>query len=221
MIDTGRLGNKHNSLTLGNNNKSGTLGTASPTRIPVENKDWTVIYLATRICSKSGAKWTIPRYKREWQDICALIPSYLEDGTNGTAITYLDNSKEFISYRLQWVLDDLLGYLRTNRAVLVKQSRGYLGKQARRVPLLASPDLCLVPVKGRERISRSDTAAGYVVLRYVEDVIPCSSGNRVYFSGGTYITVYDTTRTLWANLNLAKEMKTQLLWETAQLHHSA
>ena len=189
--------------------------------IPVGNKYRTVIYLTTRMCSKSGAKWTIPRYKREWQRICALMPAYLEDGTNGTAITYLDNSKELIAYRLQWVLDDLLGYLRTNRAVLVKQSRGYLGKQARRVPLLASPDFCLVPVKGRERISRSDTATGYVVLRYVEDVIPCSSGNRVYFSGGTYITVYDTTRTLWANLNLAKEMKEKLLWESAQLHQSA
>ena len=182
---------------------------------------WTVIYLTTRICSKSGAKWTIPRYKREWQHICALMPAYLEDGTNGTVITYLDNAKEFISYRLQWVLDDLLGYLRTGREVLTGQSRLYLGKQARRVPLLASPDFCLVPVKGRETVSRSDTATGYVVLRYVEDVIPCSSGNRVYFSGGTYITVYDTTRTLWANLNLTKEMKTQLLWESAQLHKPA
>ena len=189
--------------------------------IPVRNKYRTVIYLTTRICSKSGAKWTIPRYKREWQRICALMPAYLEDGTNGTAITYLDNSKELIAYRLQWVLDDLLGYLRTNRAVLVKQSRGYLGKQARRVPLLASPEFCLVPVKGRERISHSDTATGYVVLCHVEDVIPDGNANRIYFTGNLYIRVLDTTATVWRNLNLTKEMKEKLLWESAQLHQSA
>lgn len=174
-----------------------------------------------RICSRTGMKWNIPRYKREWQHICALMPSYLEDGTNGTAITYLDNSKELISYRLQWVLDDLLGYLRTSRDVLTKQSRTYLGKSARRVPLLASPQFCLVPVKGRMPISRSDMATGYVVLNHVEDVIPDRGSNRVYFTGAHYITVLDTTETLWRNLNTAKEMKENLLWEATQLHKPA
>ena len=149
------------------------------------------------------------------------MPSYLDDGTNGTAITFTDNAKELISYRLQWVLDDLLGYLRSSRAVLTKQSRAYLGKQARRVPLLASPDFCLVPVKGREAISRSDMATGYVVLSHVEDVIPDGHTNRVYFTGGHYITVLDSTSTLWRNLNITKEMKLQMeeyLCQSTQLH---
>ena len=177
----------------------------------------TVICLTTRICSRTGAKWTIPRYKRDWQNICALMPSYLEDGTNGTAITFADNSKELISYRLPWVLDDLLGYLRTSRAVLTKQSRAYLGKQARRVPLLASPQFCLVPVKGREVYNKYEQVTGYVVLGHVEDVIPDGATNRVYFTGGHYITVLDMTETLWHNLNTAKEMKEKLLWESTQL----
>ena len=178
----------------------------------------TVICLTTRICSRTGAKWTIPRYKRDWQNICALMPSYLEDGTNGTVVTYLDNSTEAVYYRLPWVLDDLLGYLRTSRAVLTKQSRTYLGKQARRVPLLASPQFCLVPVKGRDELSKGDGTVGYIVLNHAQDVIPDKgAGNRVYFSGNTYITVHDTTRTLWANLNLAKDMKEKLLWESTQL----
>ena len=41
--------------------------------------------------------------------------------------------------------------------------------------------------------------------------------SQTYFGTGTYITVHDTTRTLWANLNLAKDMKEKLLWESTQL----
>ena len=174
--------------------------------------------MTTRICSRTGAKWTIPRYKRDWQNICALMPSYLEDGTNGTVVTYLDNSTEAVYYRLPWVLDDLLGYLRTSRAVLAKESKRILGKKARRVPLFASPQFCLVPVKGRDELSKGDGTVGYIVLNHAQDVIPDKgAGNRVYFSGNTYITVHDTTRTLWANLNLAKDMKEKLLWESTQL----
>ena len=64
-----------------------------------------------------------------------------------------------------------------------------------------------MPVKGREALLRNDGSTGYVALANVTDVIPRGKENRVYFIGGTYITVYDTTRTLWENLNLTKEMK--------------
>ncbi len=173
--------------------------------------------MTARTISRTGTKWTIPRYKREWQRICALMPQYLEDGTNGTAITYVDHSKELIAYRLQWVLDDLLGYLRTSKAVLTKESRTYLGKEARRVPLLASREFCLVPVKGRTVYSKYELVTGYVVLGHVEDVIPHGEENRVYVTGNQYITVLDTTTTLWRNLNLAKEMREHTLWESTPL----
>lgn len=166
--------------------------------------------MTRRVCSRAGTRWTIPRYKRDWQTICALLPAYLENGTNGTVVTYLDGTTETVPYRLQWVLDDLLLYLHTGRAALVKQSRIYLGRNARRVPLIASQAFCLVPVKGREALLRNDGSTGYIVLNYVEDVIPRGNANSVYFTGGTDITVYDTTRTLWENLNLAKEMKLQM-----------
>ena len=163
--------------------------------------------IARRICSRMGAKWSMPRYKQDWRNICALIPSYLEDGTNGTVVTYQDSSTEAVAYRLQWVLDDLLLHLHTNRAALIKRSRMYLGSNARRVPLIAMPELCLVPVKGREALLRNDGTTGYIVLSHVADVIPKGKENRVYFTSKHCITVYDTTRTLWENLNLTKEMK--------------
>ena len=177
--------------------------------------------MTTRKCSRTGVKWSIPRYKQDWQSICALLPVYLEDGTNGTKVIYLDGTAEEVAYRLQWVLDDLLLHLHTDREVLTKRSRMYLGRTARRVPLVASEDFCLVPVKGREALLRNDGATGYVVLAHVADVIPRGKENRVYFTGGTYITVYDTTRTLWENLNLAKEMKQnmeELLCQSTTLH---
>ena len=177
--------------------------------------------MTTRTISRTGAKWTIPRYKQEWRNICALLPAYLEDGTNGTVVTYLDSSTEAVAYRLQWVVDDLLMHLHTDRAALIKRSRMYLGRNARRVPLIASSELCLVPVKGREALLRNDGSTGYVALAHVADVIPSGQENRVYFTGGTYITVYDTTRTLWENLNLTKEMKKNMeeyLCQSIPLH---
>lgn len=162
--------------------------------------------MTTRICSRKGARWQLPGYKQHWQQICALMPAYLEDGTNGTVVHYLDNTADKVAYRLQWVLEDLLGHLCTSRAVLTKESRAYMGHAARRVPLLA-PQFTLVPVKGREAIGQSDSVSGYVVLEHVADVIPYGSANRIYFEDGSYVTVLDSTRTVWENLNLAKELK--------------
>ena len=48
----------------------------------------------------------LPRYKTGWRQICAILPAYLPDGTNGTTITYLDGTMEKIPYRLCWVLND-------------------------------------------------------------------------------------------------------------------
>ena len=166
--------------------------------------------MTTRKISRMGAKWTTPRYKRDWRNICALLPAYLEDGTNGALVTYLDGSDEAVAYRLQWVLDDLLGYLRTSRQVLTSQSKAYLGRQARRVPLIVSPELSLVPVKGREAIGEYDSINGYVVMEHVEDVISCSGANRIYFTGGSFVAVQDALETLWGNLNLTKELKQKL-----------
>ena len=78
-----------------------------------------------------------------------------------------------------------------------------------------------MPVKGREALLRNDGSTGYVALTHVADVIPKGKENRVYFTGGTYITVYDTTRTLWENLNLTKEMKKNMeeyLCQSTPLH---
>ena len=117
--------------------------------------------MTTRAISRTGTKWTMPRYKREWQNICALLPAYLDDGTNGTVVTYLDGTAEAVAYRLCWVVDDLLLHLHTSREVLTKRSRMYLGKNARRVPLIASPQLCLVPVKGREALMHPTGCSSY------------------------------------------------------------
>ena len=173
-----------------------------------------------RVCSRMGIKWAVPRYKREWQNICAMLPAYLEDGTNGTKVTFLDSKEEHVRYRLQWVLDDLLGSLCTSRAILTKQSQRYLGKNARRVPLIASAELALVPVKGREALGSNDATTGYVVMRHVEDVIPQGKENIIFFTGDTQIRVQDSTRTLWANLNLTKELLYNIQQEKLQNYQS-
>lgn len=66
--------------------------------------------------------WSLPRYKREWHNICVLLPAYLPDGCNGSMILYEDGGTEEIKASLSWLLDDLLDYLRSNKAVLQQQS---------------------------------------------------------------------------------------------------
>lgn len=152
----------------------------------------------------------LPRYKTQWRQICAILPAYLPDGTNGTAITYLDGAVEEISHRLCWVLDDLLGYLRSSTAILTKQSRSILGRKARRVPLVLKKDFCLVPVKGREKLGRYDAVTGYVVLRHVEKLASGESGSRILFTGGVRLQVRDNPRVLQDKISQAGTLQEQI-----------
>lgn len=147
-----------------------------------------------------------PRYKQEWRKICAILPAYLPDGTNGTEITYIDGTVEQVEYRLCWVLDDVLGHLKSSKAILEKQSKSILGRNARRVPLILCPDFALAPVKGREAVGEHDSTVGYIVLRYVQKIMPADGGTEVYFSGKVTLQVLDRPQTLWANIQTAEKI---------------
>lgn len=146
----------------------------------------------------------LPRYKTDWRQICAIMPVYLDDGINGTVITYLDGTTDAVPNRLCWVLDDLLQYLRSSRAVLIAQSRSVLGKKARRVPLILSRDFCLVPVKGRKTNGANDKILGYILLQHVQNMIPQKGGAVVQFGDHAAVQVHDQYRTVQANLRRAK-----------------
>ena len=148
----------------------------------------------------------LPRYKTGWRQICAILPAYLPDGTNGTTITYLDDTMEEIPYRLCWVLNDLLGYLKSSTAILIKQSRSLLGRKARRVPLVLNRKFCLVPVKGSEVLSRCDGATGYVVLRHVQNLITSETGSRIQCTSGITVPVHDNPRVLQYKIKQAKQL---------------
>ena len=155
----------------------------------------------------NGAKLlNLPRYKKDWKKICAILPAYLPDGTNGTEITYLDGTTEYIANRLCWVLDDLLGHLRSSKAILTAQSRRLLGDKARRVPLVLYPDFALVPVKGREAIGEYHAVIGYVVLRYIDKIISEEKGCWIQFQESIVIQVQERSRTVWENIQKAKAM---------------
>ncbi|MBE6113120.1 MAG: hypothetical protein E7195_08940 [Peptococcaceae bacterium] len=152
-----------------------------------------------------------PRYKTHWQQICAVLPVYLPDGTNGTEILYLDGSTEQIPVRLCSVLDDMLFHQRSSVSVLTRQSRTVLGKNARRVPLVLKQEFCLVPVKGREKIGRYDAVTGYVVLHHAEQLIQDESGVYIRFTGGTCVRVYDNLRVLEAKIHSTQKLSGTLI----------
>ena len=145
-----------------------------------------------------------PRYKQDWRQICAILPAYLPDGTHGTEITYLDGTKEYIANRLCWVLDDLLGHLRSSKAILTAQSRRLLGDKVYRVPLILCDEFILVPVKGREAIGKYDSLLGYIVLHYVTQLVRDNKKTIIYFGSDVTVTVYDYLRTVRQNIERAK-----------------
>ncbi len=119
----------------------------------------------------ANVTWRLPRYKRVWKNICAMLPVYLQDGTNGTVVYYIDGSTEQIGHRLEWVLNDLLKYLCTGKDILQQKANDYMeSKNGRRIPLVVNQEMCLVPVKGRKAFTKNDGASGYVVLEYVESI---------------------------------------------------
>ena len=150
-----------------------------------------------------------PAYKSRWQEICAILPAYLEGGINGTAITYLDGSAEQVDKRLCWVVNDLLFHLRSSTSVLMRRSRMLLGKTARRVPLVLNREFTLVPVKGREKLSRYDAQTGYVVLRHVACVMQEEDRRYIGFNGGAKVRVYDNLRTFIRNIRTTEQLLEQ------------
>ena len=146
--------------------------------------------------------WNLPEYKRRWGDVCAIMPAYLDNGVNGTEVTYLDGSVEQVGHRLVWVLDDLLGYLRSSKTILSKQSCRVLhGKdcEGRRVPLVLSPRFNLLPVKGREARGHDDQM-GYLVLYHMKTFMPSGKGTVVQFDNQVTLDVYDSTHTFSKNV---------------------
>ena len=160
--------------------------------------------------------WSLPRYKREWRDICALLPAYLPDGANGSYILYEDGSVEQVNYRLSWVIDDLLAYWCSNKVLLQQQScqiAAQLGnRHQRRIPLVLREDFCLVPVRARLTSSRNHGANGYVLLNKVKEISQQKEqmGCKISFQNQVELEVLDSMRTLKGNLQLAAKMQEYL-----------
>ena len=160
--------------------------------------------------------WSLPRYKREWHNICALLPAYLPDGCNGSMILYEDGGTEEIKASLSWLLDDLLDYLRSSKQLLQRQSRritAQMGNQrGRRLPLILSKDFCLVPIRVRLTSSPYHEANGYVRLNKVEDFSEQKgkSGCKIWFTNQLELEVLDNLYTLRGNMALAAKMQEYL-----------
>ncbi len=171
----------------------------------------------SRVCTRIGSKWTTPRYKAQWQQICAITPEFLYNGTNGTIITYIDGSKDAIENRINWVVDDLLRYQRSSLPELVKHSRAYLGKKARRVPLVLSETFTLMPIKAREIHSKNEGAVGYVVMSHVQDIVADEKSNIIRCTNGVEVRALDYPEVLANNFRLAKNLQRMMEQDLAGL----
>ena len=131
-------------------------------QLPPHTQSWEALWLQG---------WQYPRYQTDWRQVCAIVPTYLPDGQNGCVVYYIDGSSDVCAHRVEWVLDNILDYLHTSKHILHSQSVAWMGGTTRRrVPLIAHPDFCLVPVNCRSSVRRNDSCTGYVVLRHISKV---------------------------------------------------
>ncbi len=162
-----------------------------------------------------------PRYKQQWHSICAILPAYLDDGSNGTMIYYIDGTIQAISRSLTWVLNDLLQYLCTGKPLLMQKAlEVFKERSIRRLPLAAAKDFTLVPVKGRQIVAEHDRVDGYIVLEYVQRVRQENGTTVVYLIKSHHITVLDTARTLKRNLKLADALQQHNRQQHKQQQHN-
>ncbi len=160
--------------------------------------------------------WSLPRYKRGWRDICALLPAYLPDGCNGSMILYEDGGVEQVNFSFSWVIDDLLAYKCSSKTILQQQSSqiaAQMGKRyQRRLPLILNEEFCLVPIRVRLTSSPYHEANGYVRLNRVKDFSEQKgkSGCKIKFINQVELEVLDNMRTLRGNMALAAKMQEYL-----------
>ncbi len=146
-------------------------------------------------------------YKALWRDICAMLPVYSAEGANGCEIYYTDGTVRYMDRRLTWVLDDLLGYLCTDKQLLQQQSARWLERpRAKRLPLAVMEDFTLVPVKGRDCPNKYDGVSGYAVLEYVQSVRETERGTVIRLGRKQRITVLDSGKTVRRNLRIAQRV---------------
>lgn len=156
--------------------------------------------------------WKQPRYRKECNQVCALLPIYLPGDINGAWIYYTDGGMEQSTAQFSWVLNDLLAYQRSSKSFLLQQSCWMLSQlgqpQRRRLPLLLAPEFGLMPVKARQPWSRNHAADGYVVYARIETIWqnPDGTGSVILLKNGQELLVLDSLRTLRENLQMMKQL---------------
>lgn len=158
--------------------------------------------------------WQMPRYKTHWRNICAILPVYLSDGSNGSQVLFDAGSVEYVQARLSWVLNDFFSQWCSSKALFLQRSQWILQQLGypyrRRLPLLVAEDLVLVPVKVRQPLSRNHGADGYVVLSKVIHISAKENGTAIILKNQNSIQVLDSLRTMRQNLKLAMALHIEM-----------
>jgi len=164
------------------------------------------------IMSTVKNSWEQFRYRTECYQVCALLPIYLAGEINGSQMCYMDGSTELIDKPVNWVLDDWLLPLRSNKSLLRQQSCRMLKQlgqpKRRRLPLFLTPDFGLMPVKARQPQNRYHGADGYVLYTMIAKIKKNkdSAGSIIFLKNGQRLLVLDSVRALRENLQMMKQL---------------
>ena len=144
-----------------------------------------------------------PAHRIDWKKICMVEPIYLPTGKNGCRIHYDDGSWEDLGCRLSRLLEFWADAMMTTVPQMQKLSRAWLGSaDRRRVPLVLNHQVCLIPVRCRQRQRHNDTASGYLVLHKIKQIAlqPESGSYLLFYANPRPIPVLENRRYIQKNI---------------------
>ncbi len=155
--------------------------------------------------------WRLPRYKKDWKSICAMLPVYLQDGTNGTVVYYIDGSTEQIGHRLELVVNQEMCL------VPVKGRKAFTKNDGASGYVVLEYVESIQRTYSDESLSRTvsrKARAQQMKLQQKQAELEQDGKTMVYLSRNWEIAVYDSIRVLHQNLNLGAALKYRMGQET-------
>lgn len=148
----------------------------------------------------------------EWLDggLCAILPRYEQDGSNGTDILFEDGSRINHKRKVRAVIKELASLYQKDLTLIREHAAKALGQKTM-LPISITPGITLVPFKVRKPIGQNDGAIGYVFESAVVKLYKAEKGSLIKLKGGFEVSVFENIKTANRHIENAERARKNAL----------
>jgi len=153
--------------------------------------------------SKKGSKCC-----NEWlsKGMCAILPRYEPDGTNGSDILFEDGKRLTHKRKVRMVIKELAGLYQKDLTLIRGHAAQELGQKSM-LPIYINPAIVLVPFKTRKPIGKDDGALGYVFESAVLSMDEANIGTQIKLKGELLVVVFENIKTAKRHMDNAARVR--------------